>query len=139
MKFKIYRYKILPALIVSLTFLSACGSDSSDSNTSEIDKPVTPPVTPVDPNLPTPTLTEITVTALNSSTALNLSWNDPNAERYRVLYWNPQGELRQWETVQQNNIIATTDLSAGGQVIVEAYDTLGNSIFSAPITVEVQQ
>lgn len=67
---------------------------------------------------------------------LTVSWSDSNAQQYRVLYW--QGSEAPQEFITSDLTFTSSPLSAGSyQVLVEAYDELGNSLFSAPMTVEV--
>ncbi|GAA3929146.1 fibronectin type III domain-containing protein [Litoribacillus peritrichatus] len=67
---------------------------------------------------------------------LTLSWSDSNAQQYRVLYW--QGNDAPQEFITSDLTFASSPLSAGSyQVLVEAYDEFGNSLFSTPMTVEV--
>ena len=86
----------------------------------------------------------VTVNALvkpsvNLSTENNsiyLSWSQSNANQYRVLYW--EGNNAPQEQLTTSTEYTFPSLSAGlYTVIVEAYDIIGNSLFSAPVMLEV--
>lgn len=67
---------------------------------------------------------------------LVVSWSDSNAQQYRVLYW--QGNETPQEFTTSDLTFTSSPLTAGSyQVLVEAYDALGNSLFSAPMMIEV--
>jgi len=144
-------------LVVTLV---ACGGGSSDSEKGllVIETPVadptiepSPTATPVaetpppgptqtpDPT-PTPTFGELLTPSLNVTSdagVLTVNWNDAGAQSYRVLFWGPN-EVDPMESFT-TQLQFSTFLDVDGQysVIVEAYDELGNSLFSEPSFVEV--
>jgi len=136
------------ALSVFITSLIACGGGGDESSPSEA--PTIPEPDSNEP--PTPPSGELTAPIVNvviSDQQLELSWSESFASLYRVLYWEvddaPQvvSQLAPQEapqTATTNNLVyITATLNTGTYtVIVEAYDELGNSLFSAPTTVEVQ-
>lgn len=113
-------------------------------------EPVEPePVTPSDIN-PTPPAKEVVVTSLDTfqvtsvntvdeaNDNLTLSWVDTNAASYRVIYWPTVGEVYEDLGTDTNAIILADTRASGGQLVVEAIDEFGNSVFSSPITVEAR-
>ena len=67
---------------------------------------------------------------------VQVSWNDANASSYRVLYW--QEGSRPNERSTSGNSLSLDNLSSGTyNILVEAYDELGNSIFSVPSQIGV--
>tara|TARA_R110000868_G_scaffold286311_1_gene546753 strand:- start:554 stop:1123 length:570 start_codon:yes stop_codon:yes gene_type:complete len=99
--------------------------------------PATPTATP-DPT-PTPAPGELfgpTLSVLSDAGSLSVSWNNSNASRYRILVWS-EGNPRP-ETTETTQLSFSTVVPSGDHtVMVEAYDELGSSVFSAPATVEV--
>lgn len=81
-------------------------------------------------------LTNFTMSAHNIDGNLTISWTDANAASYRVLFWNEQGQLHEWTTSGNTQVIPAPQSTQAGQYIVEAYDALGNSIFSEPTSTE---
>jgi len=76
----------------------------------------------------------VNVAARNGSTILE--WNEVGANQYRVLYW--QGSDAPQEHTTNSIAYTLPNLSSGNYtVIVEAYDALGNSLFSTPVTVVI--
>jgi hypothetical protein len=78
----------------------------------------------------------LTVTANNDNNDLVVSWNDVRADLYRVLFWDNEGNVYGPTTTSLSLSITATMRELGGSLVVEAYDALGNSVFSAPINVE---
>ncbi|MFT7260335.1 MAG: hypothetical protein ACI9MS_002203 [Glaciecola sp.] len=78
----------------------------------------------------------LTVTANNDNNDLVVSWNDVSADLYRVLFWDNEGNVYGPTTTSLSLSIAATIRELGGTLVVEAYDVLGNSVFSARINVE---
>ena len=65
-----------------------------------------------------------------------LNWNNTEADQYRTLYW--KGNDAPQEYMTKNTTYTLPLLSQGTYtILVEAYDTLGNSWFSVPVTVVV--
>ena len=65
-----------------------------------------------------------------------LNWSQSNADLYRVLYW--KGNNAPQEQITTSTEYTFPPLSTGSYtVVVEAYDELGNSLFSVPVTLEV--
>ena len=118
------------SLWISLAFivvLSACGapvgSESSDRSSSY--------GTTGESSLKVPS-----VEILIENDNINLSWSDANAAQYRVLYW--QGNNAPQDFITTSTDYTLPPLGSGDYtIIVEAYDALGNSLFSAPIALEV--
>ena len=81
---------------------------------------------------PTPA---IVVTGQASGDDFLVSWNNINASRYRVLFWDDGGNLLVSPTDLLSWVIPAATRAAGGIVIVEAYDAVGSSEFSTPINV----
>jgi hypothetical protein len=115
--------KYLLICIASLFYLSACGSPvgsggSSDTSTSSTK------------------LSAPTVQVVRESGKFKLKWDDSGASQYRVLYW--QGTDAPDESTTAGTAYTLPPLSRGDYtVIVEAYNALGSSMFSAPVAVEV--
>jgi hypothetical protein len=78
----------------------------------------------------------LTVTATNDNNDLVVSWNDVRADLYRVLFWDNEGNVYGPTTTSLSLSITATMRELGGSLVVEAYDELGNSVFSAPINVD---
>jgi hypothetical protein len=76
------------------------------------------------------------VTGENTGNNFVVSWNDVNAHSYRVLFWDNDGNIYGPTTTSLSLSITSTIRELGGRVVVEAYDALGNSVFSTPINVE---
>jgi hypothetical protein len=64
-----------------------------------------------------------------------LNWDDSNADQYRVLYW--RGNEAPQEHITTNTAYTIPTCGVIYSVIVEAYDELGNSLFSQPVTTDV--
>ena len=113
----------LSLFMILIMILFGCGSPPGD------DAPIT--TSPPSSGLVAPS---VSVVAVNSGISLN--WNDSNANQYRVLYW--QGNNAPQEHITTSTTYTTPPLSIGiYTVIIEAYDELGNSLFSAPVILEV--
>ena len=86
-----------------------------------------------------PAMSTIAVTNVETNTEQNgnisLTWNS-NATHFRVLFWDTNGSLHQLTTQSQHGELASNIASSGGQFVIVAFDTLGNSLFSAPTNVE---
>ena len=135
--FLLLRKVTLSLLVVSLIACGGGGTPSSPSDTPST--PVPAPTTPSSepPTSPTGVLTTPIVNVTMIDQQLQLQWTESFASSYRVLYW-AEGEAPQEATTNDlSYIFATLDTDAY-TAIVEAYDDLGNSLFSAPISVEVQ-
>jgi hypothetical protein len=78
----------------------------------------------------------LTVTTNNDNNDLVVSWNDVRADLYRVLFWDNEGNVYGSTTTSLSLSIEAAMRELGGSLVVEAYDALGNSEFSAPINVE---
>ena len=120
--------KNLLIYLVFLLYLSGCGappnsddkSDASVSSGTSGSTSIKPP----------------SVTVVTENGNINLDWNDIDAAQYRVLYW--QGNDAPQEFMTASTAYTLPPLSTGYYtVIVEAYDELGNSLFSAPVALEV--
>ena len=136
------------ALSVLITSLMACGGGGNENSPSDV--PVIPEPDSGDP--PAPPSGELIIPIVNvvmNDQQLELSWSESFASLYRVLYWEgdevPQGapqlapQLAPQTATTNNLAYVTATLNTGTYtVIVEAYDELGNSLFSAPTSVEVQ-
>ena len=108
-----------------LYFLSACGAPESGSLLASLAGSNTTTALPGAP--------KVEVQVQNGRFSLN--WNDTNAEQYRVLFWH--GNEAPGEHLTTDTVFTLPPLSRGDYtVIVEAYDALGNSVFSTPVSVE---
>ena len=112
----------LGLISIFILALSACaesgGGSGSDSGGS-----TRPPPKP-----------SVTITKENGN--IYLDWVNSDANQYRVLYW--QGNNAPQEHITSGTQYTFPPLNAGDYtVLVEAYDELGNSLFSAPVTLEV--
>ncbi|MFL0803377.1 MAG: hypothetical protein K6L81_06640 [Agarilytica sp.] len=65
-----------------------------------------------------------------------LNWSDSNAVNYRVLYWSV-AQANPVETIVSGQNFSQPVDAGTYTIVVEAYDALGNSLFSAPVLVEV--
>ena len=91
---------------------------------------------PITTSPPSSKLVAPSVSVVAENSSINLNWNDSNANLYRVLYW--QGNNAPQEHITTSTTYTTPPLSIGiYTVIIEAYDELGNSLFSAPVILEV--
>ena len=120
-------FYVIPAIVL----LVACGTPEYGDN---------PPVTsPLSSKLLAPS-----VNIAVERDRINLNWNDSNADQYRVLIW--QGDdvnlfgndapLEYMTNTITYTLPSLTSLTY--TIIVEAYDELGNSLFSAPVTAVVR-
>ena len=136
-------------LLFLITLLIACGgggggsdntgNSSSDTPTTPVPDSSEPPTTPSSepPASPNGVLTTPIVNVTMIDQQLQLQWTESFASSYRVLYWGEGEGPQEATTSDLSYIFATLDTDAY-TAIVEAYDDLGNSLFSAPISVEVQ-
>ncbi|MFT6270313.1 MAG: ribosomal silencing factor RsfS [Alphaproteobacteria bacterium] len=76
------------------------------------------------------------VTGENDGNDFVISWNDVRADVYRVLFWDNDGNVYGPKTTSLSLTITSSMRELGGSVVVEAYDVLDNSVFSAPMNVE---
>jgi len=120
-------FYVIPAIVL----LVACGSPENSDN---------PPVT-------SPLSRELLAPSVNIAVErdrINLNWNDSNADQYRVLIWqgddvNLFGNDAPQEYMTNNITYTLPSLtSLTYTIIVESYDELGNSMFSAPVTAVVR-
>ena len=82
------------------------------------------------------TLRQPTVSLQREGNNLQVSWDDVNAESYRLIYWQEGAKPLQLNTTSR--VLNLSNLSSGTYtIIVEAYDALGHSIFSKPSLVGV--
>jgi hypothetical protein len=76
------------------------------------------------------------VSVVTNGSSANLSWDNSNADQYRILYWEGNNAPQEYITSSTDYTLPTLGLGFY-TVIVEAYDELGNSLFSTPVTLEV--
>ena len=129
--------------------LASCGGSETTSNTdnSNSSTPVPEP-TPVATSAPNPTpeanppasppenMESIQVEAQLMNRRLEISWSNISADNYRILITNGNASPLVFNTFETAMV---TEVNPGSYtVIVEAYDELGNSVFSNPEFVEVQ-
>ena len=115
--------------IASLFYLSACGAPADSGGSSNGDSSGTSSASSNTSTVPT-------VEVLREKGELNLIWDDMNAALYRVLYWQDSDGPDEFTTA--GTAYTLPPLSRGDYtVILEAYDSLGNSVFSAPVSMEV--
>jgi hypothetical protein len=113
-------------IYIALFYLSGCaegGSGSGSGSGSDAIRGIS--------GLKAPSVSVVT----NGSSA-NLSWDNSNADQYRVLYWEGNNAPQEYITSSMGYTLPTLGLGIY-TVIVEAYDELGNSLFSTPVTLEV--
>jgi hypothetical protein len=72
----------------------------------------------------------VNLTANYGSTIL--CWDGSNADQYRIFYWHGN-EMPQEHTTNSTTFTLPPLSRWTDTVIVEAYDSLGNSLFSAPV------
>jgi len=105
------------SLLLFIAVITACGGGGSGSIGGNTEAPI------------------VSVTLKNGSLILN--WNDLNAHQYRVFYW--QGNDAPQEYMTNSTTYTLPPLTSRTYtIIVEAYDELGNSSFSAPVTAVVR-
>ncbi|PCK07373.1 MAG: hypothetical protein COA42_14635 [Alteromonadaceae bacterium] len=143
----------------SVLALTACGGGSDGGVARSNAQTPTPTPLPTVTAEPTPTATPAPATPIPTlppvpdpvipltlpsaievgSTAdqLNVTWEPSNAQEYRVVYWQGDETPSEYLTTGASFSAAVDD----GQysVLVEAYDELGNSVFSPVMTTEVAQ
>lgn len=107
------------------SFITACGGGSGDSQQVVARG-----------NIGNTTLSIPIVKVMNSGSQLEVSWSDSNAYRYRLLYWK-EGEKPTQHFSHSLNFILEVLTSGNYFILVEAYDELGNSLFSKPVLIEV--
>jgi hypothetical protein len=76
------------------------------------------------------------VSVVTNGSSANLSWDNSNADQYRILYWEGNNAPQEYITSSTDYTLPTLGLGFY-TVIVEAYDELGNSLFSTPVTLDV--
>ena len=119
-------------LLFSIT-LSIYGCGGSSSGTEAV--PSTTPLTSSAPhtsNLLTPNteaLSKPDVIATIDGNLLSVRWNNVNADRYRVLYWQANNAPMEINT---QALQASANLAQAGTyaILVEAYDEQGSALFS---------
>lgn len=125
LKLNISATSLAMCMIFILT-LSACGSpetSSSSSSSGTVGTAAGKLVTPV-------------VSIVTENGNIYLNWDQSNADQFRVLYW--EGNEDPQELVTTDTEYTFPPLAAGSYtILVEAYDSLGNSLFSVPATLEV--
>lgn len=102
------------------------------SSTPDPDATPTPTPTPTPVVLSKPQLS-VSITA----SGLNVNWGQNTAYRYRVLYYLDDIHVGDTLTNSVSSHVLPVNDFGTYTVIVEAYDTLGNSLFSDPAVVEV--
>jgi hypothetical protein len=118
--------KIVLICLTSLLYVSGCGTPTNSDSSNASSRSSTPAATSL----------ELRVENGNSPCCLKLTWDDMNAAQYRVLYW--QGTDAPDEITTTGTAYTLPPLSRGDYtVIAEAYDALGNSVFSAPVAMKV--
>lgn len=82
------------------------------------------------------TLKQPIISLQRSGNNVQVSWDDANADSYRLIFW--QDGARPLELNTSSTILSLDNLSSGTyNVMVEAYDSLGHSIFSRPSQIGV--
>jgi len=116
----------LVALLSSFFFLISCGGESDGPSNN---------IAPVGNSLPQ-TLSAPNVATRIERQQIIINWDDSHADSYRVLYWQSNEAPREFTLSSLS--YRTPTLSVGQyNVLIEAYDALGNSLFSPPFIVEV--
>jgi len=106
-------------LILFIAVITACGGGGGGDDDDDGGNPAVPVVSVVEEN-----------------GIMILNWNNTEADQYRTLYW--QGNDAPQEYMTKNTTYTLPQLSKGTYtILVEAYDTSGNSWFSVPVTVVV--
>jgi len=104
-------------LILFIAVITACGGGGSGSSGGG------------NPAIPV-------VNVVEEDSRIILNWNNTKADQYRTLYW--QGNNAPQEYMTKKTTYTLPPLSKGTYtILVEAYDTSGNSWFSVPVTVVV--
>lgn len=153
-----HRNKFVFLSVISLVFLSACGGSSEPDVVEEPPVVVEPDPTPdpsPDPD-PDPVAEENPLPAekgnvstdisslgvsnlslsRNDNNGLLVSFEGQNADNYRVLFWANDGTLYDEQTTSLTVTLSQSISGGGGIVMVEAYDSFGNSTFSQQMNVE---
>lgn len=145
------------SLMIFSALVSSCGGESTESGLFHTSPAETPIRTPGEPGMPEPTIsatptatpqttsepetgvTTPTLSANVNNKTLNVSWNNVSAASYRVLVWQDQTSAP--IVVTTSNLNSSVALADAGNytIMVEAYDALGNSVFSEPRFMEVTQ
>ena len=104
------------------------------SNATPMETPSSNPTPMITPT-PNQEIFEVAV-QLNSGN-LTLNWTDISANSYRVLIWSGDSAPLVFSSIDTD--LETAIAPGDYTLIVEAYDELGNSVFSDPEFIEVQQ
>lgn len=97
----------------------------------------TPPITTPDP-IPDPQpLSKPNASVLVGGSRLNVSWDNVQAVLYRVMIWSENSRTPETRELEVTSTTIDTSLSGELTLVVEAYDVLGNSVFSDPLYMEV--
>jgi len=128
MKLKLFSPR-LPLISVLVLVLSGCGEPDSGSGSSS-GSSTTSTISSTN---------ELKAPSVNLEVDGNdvyLNWTESNADQYRILYW--EGNEAPQEFVTSGTEYTFPPLASGTySVVVEAYDGLGNSLFSVPVMLEV--
>lgn len=110
------------ALLTLLLLLTGCKEETEEvANTSTLEDP------------PLRALEKPVVEVTQSN---QLQWSNSYASQYRVLLWLNDQQLSEHYTSQRR--FNPSSLASGQYTaVVEAYDSIGNSLFSDPINMEV--
>jgi hypothetical protein len=122
--------KLILILILTVASVSACGGGAD-----EVSPDMNVPAETISNNI-APTVDAGADQSVKGQTLVTLSGttSDRDGEIASVQWTQISGEA----VVLTNSLtIAANQRKFGGKVVVQAYDTLGNSVFSTPITVEI--
>lgn len=123
------KFLVVAVFLNSVLVLSGCGGGGGSSGEAG---------SPISDVLDDGSLAAPRILGSVDAQQLNLFWRDSNADSYRVLYWLEGSTGAPSEYVTNALGYSTPSLSPGRySVIVEAYDELGNSLFSDPLSLEV--
>lgn len=116
---------LLFAVFITTLLLTACGGSGGSGSSNQSPGTNQPEI-----------LSSPIARAQSDGQQININWDESYANEYRVLYW--QGNETPQEFTVTNLSYQTPALSPGHYtILIEAYDDLGNSLFSAPINVDV--
>jgi len=122
----------LPLISILVLVLSGCGDVGTGGSRSGSNITSNPGSESLESNK----LEVPFVTLAMENNNIYLDWTQSNADQFRVLYW--KGNNAPQEQITTGTEFTFPPLSAGNYtVVVEAYDDMGNSLFSLPVALEV--
>ncbi len=127
-------YFLITSIVLLLTACGGGGDNSSNSNiNSNINDNLNNSDNSSNDNLSSALVLQKPSISLNYfEDTFRVFWDDSNASQYRVIYWQGNNPPQQYLTNQLEFTAPELDTSGEYTVIIEAYDDLGNSLFSDP-------